>query len=101
MAISRINIAAVIQLNKSNIIKEARLVPGSVFPAWKRMRRIENDLKGKPALEELFTEAGLDVAREMIEISGRRWSTAYKEPVVAALVKRTLMQAAGIEKAAE
>ena len=58
---------------------------------------VEYDVNGKLASEELFAAAGLEVAREMIEVSGRRWSAPYKEPVVAALVKRTLMQAAGIE----
>ena len=95
LAISRINMAAVLKTDDSGLIKEVRLAPGSVFPVWKRVSAAENFLLGKKAGEENFQKAGEITAQEMIKISGRRWSTPYKEPVVAALVKRVLLMAAG------
>ncbi len=93
LAISRINMAAILQVDENNIIKEVRLAPGSVFPAWKRVHEAEQFLTGKTANENNFNEAGRITSEEMIKISGRRWSTPYKEPVTAALVRRTLMLA--------
>lgn len=93
VAISRINMAVVLTVNENNIIEEVRIAPGSVFPGWRRVTEAETFLAGKEALEQNFLQAGEIVAQKMIEISGRRWSTPYKEPVVAALTKRTLMMA--------
>lgn len=96
LAISRINMAVVLQFSSEGIIREARIAPGSVFPTWKRVVEAESFLTGKQATRENFETAGKIIADKMIEISGRRWSTAYKEPVVAAIVRRTLMLATGI-----
>ncbi len=93
LAIARINMAAILKLHDDEII-EARLVPGSVFPVWRRVSEAEDFLIGKKATKDVFTRAGEIVAQTMIAISGRRWSTPYKEPVVQNLVKRVLMQAA-------
>jgi carbon-monoxide dehydrogenase medium subunit/xanthine dehydrogenase FAD-binding subunit len=97
LAISRINIAAILKISKDHIIEEARLAPGSVFPTWTRINDAESFLSGKKLRVEIFKEAGNITAKKMIEVSGRRWSTPYKEPVIAALVKRVLMMAAGDE----
>lgn len=93
LAISRINMAAILQVDENNIIKEVRLAPGSVFPAWRRVGEAEQFLIGKAAEIKNFEEAGKITSEKMIEISGRRWSTPYKEPVTSALVRRTLMLA--------
>lgn len=93
VAISRINMAVILALNKNKHIREVRIAPGSVFPSWQRVTEAETFLAGKEALEQNFLQTGEIVARRMIEISGRRWSTPYKEPVVAALTKRTLAMA--------
>lgn len=93
VAISRISIAAVLSVDGQNAVKEVRIAPGSVFPSWRRVTEAETFLTGKEALEQNFEEAGKITARKMIEISGRRWSTDYKEPVTASLIKRTLLMA--------
>jgi len=40
----------------------------------------------------LLVKAGQKVAEVMVEITGRRWSTPYKELVIQALAERTLRQ---------
>lgn len=96
LAISRINMATVLDVGNSGIIQEIRLAPGSVFPTWKRVKEAEEYLLNKQATDENFEAAGKIVADNMIQISGRRWSTPYKEPVVSALVRRVLSEAAGM-----
>jgi CO/xanthine dehydrogenase FAD-binding subunit len=93
VAISRISIAAVLSVDSQNTVKEVRIAPGSVFPSWRRITEAETFLSGREAIEKNFEEAGKITARKMIEISGRRWSTDYKEPVTASLIKRTLLMA--------
>jgi len=100
-AISRIDMAVVLKTNAQKRIEEVRIAPGSVFPVWQRVAQAEEYLLGKEANQAHFKKAGEIVARRMIEISGRRWSTPYKEPVVAALTKRTLMMALTQKKSSD
>lgn len=97
VAVSRINLAAVLKLSQEGLIEEARLTPGSVFPVWRRIPEIENFLLHKKASLPLFEASGKRLSQIMVEVSGRRWSTPYKEPVVAALLKRVLCAAAKID----
>ncbi len=104
LSISRMSIAAVVRTaggsvgrdfeacdsGAGDVITEVRLAAGSVLPVPARFPEVERFLCGKPASSSLFEEAGRLVAGEMIRIAGRRWSTPYKEPVVAALVRRAL-----------
>jgi len=96
LAISRINMATILKLSTNRIL-EARFSPGSVFPVWSRIDDVEKMLKDQDVSVELFEDAGQLVSKKMIEVSGIRWSTPYKEPVVAALTKRALCKAAGLE----
>ena len=92
LAISRMNVAVVLFL-EDGIIREARVAPGSATPMPERFASAEKILVGEQPSEELFRSAGAAVAAEMIERSGRRWSTPYKEPVIAALTARALREA--------
>ena len=96
VAISRMNFAVIMKTTNKNIIEYLRFVPGSVFPVWRRVTEAEEYLKGNRISKELFEKAGAIVSGIMIQNSGRRWSTPYKEPVVAALTARVLSQAAGL-----
>jgi len=92
LAISRMNVAVVLFL-EDGMIREARIAPGSATPMPERFAAAEKILVGKRPSEELFRAAGAAVAAEMVERSGRRWSTPYKEPVIAALAARALREA--------
>ncbi|MEK7705806.1 MAG: xanthine dehydrogenase family protein subunit M, partial [Myxococcota bacterium] len=54
----------------------------------------EQMLVGERPSEALFAAAGQAVSAAMIAQTGRRWSTEYKEPVIAVLVARALGQCA-------
>jgi CO/xanthine dehydrogenase FAD-binding subunit len=90
LAISRLSVAAILQKSDSGLIQEARIVPGAAFPKWQRMTEAEKLLIGQKQSKELFTGAGKKVSEAMISFTGRRWSTEYKEPVIAVLVRRAL-----------
>lgn len=90
LSISRLSVAAVLVMDEEKRISEARIAPGAALPTWQRVREAEELLLGKKPSHALFAEAGKVVADVMIAHSGRRWSTEYKEPVIAVLVRRAL-----------
>ena len=94
LSISRLSVAAILQLADDGTISDARIVPGAAFPTWKRVTRAERMLVGEKPSAKLFAAVGHRVSEEMIKETGRRWSTEYKEPVLATLVRRALEQCA-------
>jgi xanthine dehydrogenase iron-sulfur cluster and FAD-binding subunit A len=94
LSISRLSVAAIVQLDTHGKIADARIVPGAAFPTWKRVTEAEQMLLGEKPGEKLFAAAGWKVSEQMIKETGRRWSTEYKEPVIAVLVRRALEQCA-------
>jgi CO/xanthine dehydrogenase FAD-binding subunit len=90
LSISRLSVAAILTWNQSGVITDARIVPGAALPTWHRVAEAENLLIGHKPTRELFVKAGKEVSDIMISFTGRRWSTEYKEPVIAVLVRRAL-----------
>lgn len=95
VSISRLSIAAVVVRDENGVITEARIAPGATFPRWRRVVEAERMLIGEKASPGLFRAVGEKVSELMIHETGRRWSTEYKEPVVAALVRRALEKCVG------
>ena len=92
VTISRLSVAATITRDNDGKITDARIVPGAALPVWRRVQEAEELLLGQRPSKELFAAAGKKVSEVMIGKSGRRWSTEYKEPVIAVLVRRALEQ---------
>ena len=99
LAISRMSVAAVLQVGGDGRVTQARIVPGAAFPTWKRVPEAEQMLVGEKPAQNLFAAAGQKVSEEMIKATGRRWSTEYKEPVIAVLVRRALEKCAKVGRA--
>ncbi len=91
MAISRLTVAALGRLGPDGRIAETRLVPGSATPQVRRFAAVEQFLVGQTPSVELCEEAGRLAVDEMIRITGKRWSSEYKEPALLALVTRALL----------
>lgn len=88
-AISRISVAAARIGGGQGAVSDCRLAVGAVTPVPLRLRRTEASLREDGLARDLDRAAGL--AREEIEtITGRRWSSAYKLPVLENLVGRAL-----------
>jgi xanthine dehydrogenase iron-sulfur cluster and FAD-binding subunit A len=90
MAISRLTVAALGRLDAQGRIAEARLVLGSATPQIRRLIAVEQLLLGRTPQEALFEEAAHAAAGEVRKVSGRRWSSEFKEPALTAMVSRAL-----------
>ena len=66
------------------------------MPRTERVREAEAAVERAPASGETARLAGEAVSRRMIEVSGVRWSTPYKERAVGAVVKRAVLGAMGL-----
>lgn len=97
LAIARMNVAVYVETDENNMAVDVRIVPGASFPSAVRVKAAERMLLGKVPDVELHSEIGKKLAEEMVKVTGRRWSTPYKEPVIAVLVSRALNEAAGVK----
>ena len=96
LAISRLNAAVRYTLDENGLINWVRLVPGCTFSIPQRARKAEELLLGKCPSKPLFEEAGKAVSKEMIDKTGIRWSTAYKQPAIEGVIEKVLLTAAGM-----
>lgn len=89
-AISRLSVAAAGRLDSCGQVDYVRLTTGAATPRSQRYPEVEALLLGRHPTDELLAEAGAKTAEIMIAVTGRRWSTEYKESVIQALAERTL-----------
>lgn len=97
LAIARMNVGVVAEKDQEGKVSYISIAPGSVLPSPSRINEAEQVLQGKEPSSDLIRQAGEAVAAKMLAVSGRRWSTDYKEPVIIALVERAISQALGVE----
>lgn len=90
LAISRVSLALGINLDGDGKIDRAKVVLGACMPTTRRMPRTEEFLIGREPQWPVFKEAAALMAGEMIAITGRRASIAYKEPAIQGLMLRML-----------
>ena len=95
LSIARMNVAVILE-KAGEQVKEARIAVGAAFPTTRRVESAEALLAGKAPTKENISAAATEVARAMVETTGVRWSTEYKEPVVQVLVRRAIEQALGV-----
>ena len=93
LSISRMSIAVLARKDARRILRDVRLAGGSIAPTPRRFRTVESILEGNEPTPALFEAAGNEMIAEMIRVTGTRWSSPYKEPVVAALLRRALARA--------
>ena len=89
-SISRLSMAAIGRLDESGSVDLIRITPGAATPRTQRLNAVEAMLLGEKPTSELITAAAAQAATTMIEITGRRWSTEYKEVAIQALAARAL-----------
>ena len=89
VAIARINLAVITNV-KDGKLADTRVAFGSATPTAMRFRDIEEKLKGTKIDEIEYEELAERAGEEMVEVTGTRWSTPYKKPVVGNLLKRAL-----------
>jgi xanthine dehydrogenase FAD-binding subunit len=81
VAISRITLS-VLGIIQDNIIKDIRIASGAVTPIGIRFFRLEEAVKGEKISSKLFKNMGQELGKQISEITGIRWSSPHKLPVV-------------------
>jgi CO/xanthine dehydrogenase FAD-binding subunit len=87
--ISRLSLALLVRV-EDNIFQDARLVSGAATPYPQSFPVVEEAINNKTTGDINIEEMAVLIAEEMVSISGERWSTPYKKPVIGTLLKRAL-----------
>jgi CO/xanthine dehydrogenase FAD-binding subunit len=90
LSIARLSIALVVKIDQKSIFQDVRVVPGSATPYPQSLSKVEKAIEGKSIAKIDLEEIGRIISEEMISITGVRWSTPYKKPTIAILLKRSL-----------
>jgi CO/xanthine dehydrogenase FAD-binding subunit len=94
-AISRLSLAAAGRVDGAGAIDFIRLTLGAALPRTERLAKVEELLQGQRSTPDLFVAAGKKAADVMLDSTGRRWSTEYKELAIQALVEQALTRVLG------
>jgi CO/xanthine dehydrogenase FAD-binding subunit len=97
LAISRLAAAVAALFDSDAQILDIRISAGAAFPTPCRIGQAEQVMLGREYSARLAEEAGREAARAMVRATGVRWSTEYKEPVLAAIITRAIRQCAAKE----
>jgi CO/xanthine dehydrogenase FAD-binding subunit len=89
-AISRLSMAAAGRVDAQGRVDYVRLAPGAAMSTPRRMIEVEQALLGHEPTDALLDEAGAMTAELMIRVTGRRWSTEYKEVAIQGLAEQAL-----------
>jgi len=81
VAISRITLAVLMEL-KENKINDVRIASGAITPIGVRFSELEKYAKGKEANKDFLKSLSSKMGEEIIKLTGLRWSSEYKLPVV-------------------
>jgi carbon-monoxide dehydrogenase medium subunit/xanthine dehydrogenase FAD-binding subunit len=90
LSIARLNLALVTKIDEEGVFCDTRVVPGSATPYPQSLPETEKAIKGKSVFNIDLEEIGKITSKEMVSITGERWSTPYKKPTIAVLIKRAL-----------
>lgn len=90
MARARMNLTVILKLGDRGEISEIRIVPGATMPIARRMKETEGMLIGENPTPLLLEASSERLAQEVVRVTGIRWSTEYKVPVIKNIFKRIM-----------
>jgi len=90
LSIARLSLAMVTKIDEEGVFQDTRVVPGSATPYPQSLPETEKAINGKSVLNIDLEGIGKITSKEMVSITGERWSTPYKKPTIAVLIKRAL-----------
>lgn len=90
LSIARLSLALVTKIDEEGIFQDTRVIPGSATPYPQSLLVTEDAINGKSIFDIDVEEIGKITSKEMVSITGERWSTPYKKPTIAVLIKRAL-----------
>jgi len=94
VAISRLTLAVLLQMEENKIL-DIKIASGAVTPIGMRFPKLEEFAKGQLMTEYLCKELARKMGDEVLAVTGLRWSSAYKLPVVQQMFYQLLK---GIER---
>ena len=89
LVISVVMVAAVVALDKSGLVRFARVAVGACSPVAVRLRRLEDELRGRPA-GELAAAVTPEHLADLTPIDDVRATAAYRLRAATILVRRAL-----------
>lgn len=92
LSIARLSLALVTKIDKKGIFHDTRVVPGSATPYPQSLPVTEEAINGKSIFDIDVEGISKITSKEMVSITGERWSTPYKKPTIAVLIKRALLK---------
>jgi len=90
LSIARLSLALVTKIDKKGIFHDTRVVPGSATPYPQSLPVTEKAINGESVFNIDLEKISKITSKEMVSITGERWSTPYKKPTIAVLIKRAL-----------
>ena len=90
LSIARLSLALVTKIDEEGIFQDTRVAPGSATPYPQSLPETEKAVNGKSIFDIDVEEISKITSKEMVSITGERWSTPYKKPTIAVLIKRAL-----------
>jgi N-methylhydantoinase B len=82
-------VAAVVALDESGLVRDARVAVGACSPVAVRLRRLEAELRGRPA-DELAAVVTPEHLADLTPIDDVRATAAYRLRAATILVRRAL-----------
>jgi len=92
LSISRLSLAVVVKIDEKGIFQDTRVVPGSATPYPQHLQEVEKMINGQSIHQINLEEVSRLTSKELVSITGTRWSTPYKKPVICTLVQRAIKQ---------
>jgi len=89
-SISRLSIAVIGTVDAAGLVNYVHVCPGAAVATPVLFPKVEDVLLGKKPDKETITAAADRLVADMIESTGRRWSTEYKEITLKAIAERSL-----------
>ena len=89
VSISRITLAILLKIEGDTII-DARIASGALTPIGNRFPALEDKLKSMKCEKENLKDAAIALGKHILEVTGLRWSSPYKLPVVQQLFYQEL-----------
>lgn len=94
VAISRLTLAVLLQMKEKKIL-DIKIASGALTPIGTRFPKLEEFAKGQMMTDNLCKELAKKMGEEVLAVTGLRWSSEYKLPVVQQMFYQLLK---GIER---
>ncbi len=89
-SISRLSIAVIGTVDQAGVVDYVRICPGAAVAKPMLFPEVQALILGKQPGVEIIETAADQLVAEMIQRTGRRWSTEYKEVTLKAITERAL-----------